>query len=336
MTPSRPPSRVPVRVLAATLGTALTCSVLILTPTGAAQALVGGAITGRVTNTAGVPLADLDAGASHLVAGTWVEVASVETDVDGRYDLAGLPADTYRVEISDAFDEYAAEWWDDAATVQAATDIVVTDGATSGGHDTVLGADPTALVNLSPPTITGTPAWGSKLRATPGTWSQPGATYDYSWSVSGRSRLSGSGATFELEQTAGKQPSVTVYLTVTASVPGFEDTEADAEPVVVRASSGTAGGGGSSTGLTVERRPTIRGAAVLGRTLVADRGAVSSRARASYQWLRGSTPIAGGTGRSHRVVAADVGRKLRLKVTWRRPGAGPVTATSARTAKVTR
>ncbi|MGC3953517.1 MAG: hypothetical protein QM804_04575 [Propionicimonas sp.] len=48
----------------------------------------------------------------------------------------------------------------------------------------------------------------------------------------------------------------------------------------------------------------------------------------SYQWLRGSTPIAGATGASYRVTAADLGEQLAVRVTARKSGYATATATA--------
>jgi hypothetical protein len=45
----------------------------------------------------------------------------------------------------------------------------------------VVAASATTVLNGRLPTLTGTPAVGSILKATPGTWSQPGVTYRYQW-----------------------------------------------------------------------------------------------------------------------------------------------------------
>ena len=46
------------------------------------------------------------------------------TNAAGEYDLGGLKAGTYRLGFSST-GGYISEYWDDAATVQTATDIVV-------------------------------------------------------------------------------------------------------------------------------------------------------------------------------------------------------------------
>ncbi|MEI5676519.1 MULTISPECIES: glycosyl hydrolase [unclassified Nocardioides] len=82
--------------------------------------------------------------------------------------------------------------------------------------------------------------------------------------------------------------------------------------------------------------PRITGTPVVGRTLTADPGTWDvAGVGFAYQWLRGGTPIAGATGASYRVVTADAGRALAVRVTATKAGYGPGVAAS-RTATVAR
>ncbi len=61
-------------------------------------------------------------------------------------------------------------------------------------------------------------------------------------------------------------------------------------------------------------RPTV------GRTLSAPQVTADPKAKATYQWLRGSTAIKGATAKRYKVRAADVGKKVRVRATVARPG----------------
>lgn len=75
--------------------------------------------------------------------------------------------------------------------------------------------------------------------------------------------------------------------------------------------------------------PTLGGTARVGRVLTAGTstwgpGAVTK----SYRWLRNGAPITGATGASYRLVAADLGRKVSVRVTGTKAGYPTVVRTS--------
>ena len=66
--------------------------------------------------------------------------------------------------------------------------------------------------------------------------------------------------------------------------------------------------------------PTVTGNAVVDHVLRADPGTFSpSTATPSYRWLRGGEPISGATGAKYRLVPADVGRRITVRVTLTAP-----------------
>jgi 5-hydroxyisourate hydrolase-like protein (transthyretin family) len=101
-----------------------------------------GHITGTVTAAAGgALLSDIDVTAFRSDgAGGWERGASVRSDSAGFYDIGSLNAGTYRVLFSDGYDgTHALEWWNDAATLAASTDVVVAAGATVPNVSAALG-----------------------------------------------------------------------------------------------------------------------------------------------------------------------------------------------------
>ncbi|MEO9322932.1 family 78 glycoside hydrolase catalytic domain [Nocardioides sp. C4-1] len=81
--------------------------------------------------------------------------------------------------------------------------------------------------------------------------------------------------------------------------------------------------------------PAVRGTARLGQVLTSTVGAWDATGLAfARQWLRAGRPIAGATAATYRPTAADVGRRLSVRVTAARAGLQPGTATSAPTAPV--
>lgn len=95
-----------------------------------------GHIQGQVTDMDGQPLAN----AAVLVytmweGGEWYPMNAVATDALGFYDLGGLVTGTYRVGFAYSLEvgHVVAEYYDNVATVEEATDIVVVAGAIVSG-----------------------------------------------------------------------------------------------------------------------------------------------------------------------------------------------------------
>ncbi len=127
-----------------------------------AQLTEAAKISGTVTGAGGLPLdgVHVTAYAYSEDEDQWLEATSGNTDANGRYQLRGLTAGTYRV----GFDEevggtYLDEFWEDAPTVELATDIEVELGETAGDIDarlaeggritgTVTGPDDEALADV--------------------------------------------------------------------------------------------------------------------------------------------------------------------------------------------
>ena len=93
-------------------------------------------ISGTVTG-GGNPLRYVDAVAYVWNGTAWKYETSVDTDNLGRYDLGGLARGTYRVHFDPFYAGFAhlPEYWDNASTLEDATDIVV------GPEKTVAGID---------------------------------------------------------------------------------------------------------------------------------------------------------------------------------------------------
>ncbi len=101
------------------------------------QGIAPARIKGRVTyNGAGVE--DAFVSARRWDGVEWKPTAFAQTAADGTYTIADLPPGTYRVRFDSV--QYGSRqlpgnWWEDAQTLQAATDINVTAGATVQGID---------------------------------------------------------------------------------------------------------------------------------------------------------------------------------------------------------
>jgi len=101
-----------------------------------ASLVAASSISGTVTGPGGAPLSgtiNVNALAYSGIQGVWVTVSAGATDAAGNYTLTGLSAGTYRVEFVDYSGTYATEYYDDAADVDSATNIVVGAAATTSG-----------------------------------------------------------------------------------------------------------------------------------------------------------------------------------------------------------
>jgi 5-hydroxyisourate hydrolase-like protein (transthyretin family) len=100
----------------------------------------GGHITGKVSNTEGVGLADIEVSVYQWTSdyGVWTRVSDVSTSDDGRYDVHGLTGGSYRLQFRDPSLAYHGECYDDKATIEGATDVAVTAGSTTADIDAVL------------------------------------------------------------------------------------------------------------------------------------------------------------------------------------------------------
>ncbi|MCU1473783.1 hypothetical protein [Amnibacterium sp.] len=81
--------------------------------------------------------------------------------------------------------------------------------------------------------------------------------------------------------------------------------------------------------LHVPSRPTITGTASVRHPLTARSTGWAAGTRLTYQWLRNGHAIAGATGRTHLVNAADRGTRLAVRVTALRTGSSRAQTTSA-------
>ena len=83
--------------------------------------------------------------------------------------------------------------------------------------------------------------------------------------------------------------------------------------------------------------PRVTGPARVGATLRATAGSWNLGGLTfAYRWLRNGAPISGATGSSYRPGAADVGKRLTVRVTATKAGKAPASATSTATARVTK
>ncbi|WP_244930212.1 carboxypeptidase regulatory-like domain-containing protein [Nocardioides sp. W7] len=94
-----------------------------------------GSVSGRVTGSDGAPVDDVLVGA---FAATGAPLGSVETDADGRYRIDRLKAGAVRIGFVDRISGFAAEYYEDATSLAAATPVTVTEAQVTTGIDATL------------------------------------------------------------------------------------------------------------------------------------------------------------------------------------------------------
>jgi hypothetical protein len=199
-------------------------------------------------------------------------------------------------------------------------------------------------VNSAQPSISGTPTVGSTLTATQGTWTGSPTSFAFQWV---RCPASGglpngsdcafvAGATTQAYIVSDADAGLRIRVRVTATnADGSETAASNATPAVTQPSQPPAR----------VADPTIVGTARVGSTLTATPGQWSNTPTSfAYQWVRcpasGGNPlgsdcpvIGGATVQAYQLVAADVGRRLRVRVTARNAD-GSATAASNATATI--
>jgi hypothetical protein len=177
---------------------------------------------------------------------------------------------------------------------------------------TALAAPPT---NTSAPTITGMPRVGETLTAQNGTWSNSPTAFQYQWqrcNETGTSCANIAGATQRTYLLTTADSGHTMRVRVTA-VNADGATNARSAPTAVVT---------PSAAPRNTARPTVTGDPEVGQELTAEEGTwTNSPTSYAYQWQRCDVDalscalVAGATGKTYGVRAADVGFRLRVEVT---------------------
>jgi 5-hydroxyisourate hydrolase-like protein (transthyretin family) len=130
---------------ATSLGTATDVSVTAGSTTGNIDAALANAghISGIVTaQVGGVPIGDVWVSAYQRYDDEgdvwWDEIAGGYTAANGTYDVGGLATGTCRIRFYDYSGAYLGEYYDNATSLGAATDVSVTAGSTTGNIDAAL------------------------------------------------------------------------------------------------------------------------------------------------------------------------------------------------------
>ena len=176
--------------------------------------------------------------------------------------------------------------------------------------------------------ISGAPRPGTTLRATPQVSDADGTTrsqFSYQWLADSAVISGATGTTYVVKDAdAGKR--ISVRLTFTDDG-GFVETITSAQTEAVRA-------GRAPTG-----RPGITGRHRVGDTLTAITGDINDpdgvdRTAFAYQWLANDAPISNATSKTYTLAAAQLGQRIKVRVTFTDGGGTQETLTSLATSAV--
>ena len=184
---------------------------------------------------------------------------------------------------------------------------------------------PTAApVNISLPSITGTPQVGQNLNASVGTWSNSPTGFTEQWLANGTAISGATSPTF-VPTTAqvGENISVTVIASnaIGSSAGATSATVGPVTAATVAAPTNTVA-------------PTISGSPIVGDTLTATTGTWTGSPTFAEQWLANGTAISGATGLTFVPTSGQVGDNISVEVTASNSG-GSTQATSATVGPVT-
>jgi hypothetical protein len=196
---------------------------------------------------------------------------------------------------------------------------------------TGLAATAAVPVNTSPPTISGTAQVGQTLTAGNGTWSNAPTSFAYQWlrcNGGGNSCDSVANATQQTYTLVVADAGSTMRVRVTATnADGSSAAQSEQTAVVAPVT--------SSAAPKNTAPPTIAGTAKVGQTLTANEGTWSGNPTGyAFQWQRCDADVVvcsnvvGATAKTYLVRVADLGFRLRVRVTARNDK-GSATANSA-------
>jgi hypothetical protein len=204
---------------------------------------------------------------------------------------------------------------------------------------TVVGAQAMATAppaNTALPTITGTTTVGQTLTARDGTWTNSPTSFSYQWlrcNGGGNNCVKVANGTQKTYTLVGADAGRTMRVEVTATNADGSSTARSAQTAVVAPLTSSAAPKNTAA-------PTITGTPKVGQVLTANPGSWSGNPTSfSYQWQRCDVDvalcsnIAGATSKTYTATSADVGFRLRVRVTAHN-AKGSATASSAITAVV--
>jgi hypothetical protein len=97
--------------------------------------VLGGTVSGRVTNSSGSGIAGIGV---HAFDSSGNYVRSGDSQPDGNYTIVGLPAGNCKILFDGSDSGYAIQWYNNKTTIDAANGVPVTAGAVTSGINAVL------------------------------------------------------------------------------------------------------------------------------------------------------------------------------------------------------
>jgi hypothetical protein len=206
-----------------------------------------------------------------------------------------------------------------ASWSNTAGDLTVTVTSLSASGATIE-VDYTPVITPAPtPTVSGTPRVGRTLTVAAGTW-MSGVAHGYQWYVGGAAVA---GATGTAYTPRASDVGNAVRVTVTATKAGF--------PTLQKTSARTSA---VALGVLTTTRPRIVGRAEVGETLTARPGTWSAGATFAYAWYADGRRIKHRSGATLKLVKAQKGTRVTVKVIGTKSGYSTAARTSARTMRV--
>ncbi len=282
-----------------------------------AQLAAGSAITGTVSEALGavdnVPVYAFPIACT--ANEDWIVLD--RTDSSGRYELTGLTQGQYRIRFGeeDVSRPWAVQWWDGASTCGTGATVTVDGDNDVTGIDALLGETIRGKVTGAGGAALAGVDVRAYLQLPDGALLAAGAVSD----ASGGFDLPGlRTGTYEVRIGENGLPGQYLGTTVDVSV------EAGESPAPV------------SVSLALRHvdlaTPKITGTAQVGKTLTAS--ASPAGVTYGYQWLADGAVVSGATAPTFTPTAAQLGKKLSVRVTASKGGFASATKTSAATAAV--
>ncbi|MFZ4857789.1 MAG: carboxypeptidase regulatory-like domain-containing protein [Desulfuromonadaceae bacterium] len=101
-----------------------------------ATLILGGTISGKISNSAGVGIAGVDVSAYDAVSGSYISYGS--SQLDGSYTITGLPTGSYKLQFSGGSNGYLSQWYNNKTSQALADAVTVTAGATTNDINATL------------------------------------------------------------------------------------------------------------------------------------------------------------------------------------------------------
>ena len=283
------------------------------TPGIDAELQEGGKLSGTVTRYTLsediIPLKNIEV-TVYQASGTEPPVGFATTKADGEYTVEGLASGSYKVEFSAGFESglnYVTQYYEDASTLAAATSVPVTQGATTKGINAELRAGGEIEGTVTDASTHAVLSGVEVAALGPGKVAEGIALTDASGhytivGLAAGSYVVGFAAEHYITQYYDDQSS---FASANAVAVAQESTSAAIDAALVpKAPVNTVA-------------PVASGTPAAGQTLSCSSGSWTGAPTPTYAytWLRDGVAIAGASGSTYAVQAADVGNGLTCKVT---------------------